>query len=497
MKLYLKDFSLLVFSLSVFSANAGNTVDNPPYTNVEIIGNDNVVHYDENSPNNNPGGKDPAYRGTINGKENKLTNVQAFTIEGDFNKLSNADLALFGQNNKASGIFGNVFGDVNDIDAGGVTSVYGNATKIRGDSANVVGSYADIEGNNASAIGNNTSVTADNSVSIGSGSANDRANTVSFGKDNSERQLIHLADGTQDMDGINLRQLRNANSSAISEAQKYTDQREKASNDRTDGLIAAEKQERVDGDAKTLSDSKSYTDQRETEINNRTDGLVSAEKQERIDGDAKTLSDSKGYTDQKETEINNRTDGLVSTEKQERIDGDAKTLSDSKGYTDQKETEINQRTDGLVSKEAQERMKADESIINSTRNYYSQREKTLSSQQDLMMKSEEKARILADEETLKKANQYTDQRLKNIDNWQARSDKRLNSGISGVMAAASIPYIGDDKFSWGIGIGNFRNANAVAAGIQFKISERTAIRLNVSRDSSSDTAAGLGFSGGW
>ncbi|CNI07785.1 Uncharacterised protein [Yersinia kristensenii] len=39
--------------------------------------------------------------------------------------------------------------------------------------------------------------------------------------------------------------------------------------------------------------------------------------------------------------------------------------------------------------------------------------------------------------------------------------------------------------------------NAIAGGVQYKTSPNTNIRLNVSWDSSSNAALGVGFAGGW
>ncbi|EDI9321231.1 hypothetical protein CRW83_24730 [Salmonella enterica subsp. enterica serovar Newport] len=78
-----------------------------------------------------------------------------------------------------------------------------------------------------------------------------------------------------------------------------------------------------------------------------------------------------------------------------------------------------------------------------------------------------------------------------------RVEKKLNAGIAGVAAIASIPYVAENQFSYGIGLGNYSNGNATAAGVQLKTSANTNLRLNVSWDSSHNTALGLGFAGGW
>ncbi|HDQ4893166.1 TPA: adhesin, partial [Escherichia coli] len=47
-----------------------------------------------------------------------------------------------------------------------------------------------------------------NSVAIGGGSTTDREYSVSFGTGNTNRQLTHVAAGTEDTDGVNVKQLK-------------------------------------------------------------------------------------------------------------------------------------------------------------------------------------------------------------------------------------------------------------------------------------------------
>ncbi|HAI4110713.1 YadA-like family protein [Escherichia coli] len=106
------------------------------------------------------------------------------------------------------------------------------------------------------------------------------------------------------------------------------------------------------------------------------------------------------------------------------------------------------------------------------------------------------------------ANNYTDNRFSQLSNQSnqrfeqlnskiERAEKRLNAGIAGVTAISSIPYVAENSFSYGIGVGNYQNGNAIAAGIQYKTSLNTNVRLNVSWDSSHNTVLGAGFAGGW
>lgn len=94
-------------------------------------------------------------------------------------------------------------------------------------------------------------------------------------------------------------------------------------------------------------------------------------------------------------------------------------------------------------------------------------------------------------------NQSTNKRFHDLDRRIDSAEKRLNAGIAGVTAISSIPYVAENNFSYGIGLGNYQNGNAVAAGVQFKTSPNTNIRVNMSWDSSSNNALGVGFAGGW
>ncbi|KZR34990.1 hypothetical protein A3466_17805 [Enterobacter genomosp. S] len=107
----------------------------------------------------------------------------------------------------------------------------------------------------------------------------------------------------------------------------------------------------------------------------------------------------------------------------------------------------------------------------------------------------------------KNANAYTDEKFRQMDknvnskfrglnNKIEQAEKRLNAGLAGVAALASIPYINDSHFSYGIGLGNYQNGNALAAGVQLKIADNASIRLNTSWDSSNNSAIGIGIAGG-
>lgn len=79
-----------------------------------------------------------------------------------------------------------------------------------GEGAMAVGAAAQAVAAVSVALGNGAVAQADNSVALGAGSLADRANTVSVGAAGAERQITHVADGSEDTDAVNLRQLKAA-----------------------------------------------------------------------------------------------------------------------------------------------------------------------------------------------------------------------------------------------------------------------------------------------
>lgn len=55
----------------------------------------------------------------------------------------------------------------------------------------------------------------------------------------------------------------------------------------------------------------------------------------------------------------------------------------------------------------------------------------------------------------------------------------------------------ENNVSYGIGLDNYQNGNAIASGVQYKTSPNTHVRVNASWDSFSNAATGIGLAGGW
>jgi trimeric autotransporter adhesin len=92
-----------------------------------------------------------------------------------------------------------------------------------GTNAVAVGANSVASGNNTTALGAGANASADNSVALGQSSVADRANTVSVGAAGSERQITNVAPGVQGTDAVNVNQLNSGISSAVGQANSYTD----------------------------------------------------------------------------------------------------------------------------------------------------------------------------------------------------------------------------------------------------------------------------------
>ncbi|MGH8054137.1 MAG: ESPR-type extended signal peptide-containing protein [Stenotrophomonas sp.] len=110
----------------------------------------------------------------------------------------------------------NVNTRIDNIQNGGAGSEYFavNSTKAAasatGQDSMAAGPEATAGGDQTVAIGDGASASAAGSVALGAGALADRANTVSVGTAGAERQITHVADGSQDTDAVNVKQLRGA-----------------------------------------------------------------------------------------------------------------------------------------------------------------------------------------------------------------------------------------------------------------------------------------------
>jgi hypothetical protein len=128
---------------------------------------------------------------------------------GRGNTASGASSSAFGAGNTVGGNFGSAFGRNNSA-TGEYGSAFGYTNFTSGDFGSAFGYNNTASGNRSSAFGYGSSATHTGSTAIGFQAIADRDYAVAVGQAGGEHQIIHLADGTQDTDAVNLRQLNAA-----------------------------------------------------------------------------------------------------------------------------------------------------------------------------------------------------------------------------------------------------------------------------------------------
>lgn len=94
---------------------------------------------------------------------------------------------------------------------------------------------------------------------------------------------------------------------------------------------------------------------------------------------------------------------------------------------------------------------------------------------------------------LKKLNTRVDQMESKIH----QTARDANAGIASVAAMTNIPYTTNTRFSAGLGLGNFKNGNAIAAGAQYQVKQNLNLRSSISWNNSDRAVIGAGIAYGW
>ncbi|QGU89144.1 hypothetical protein GN242_18780 [Erwinia sorbitola] len=87
--------------------------------------------------------------------------------------------------------------------------------------------------------------------------------------------------------------------------------------------------------------------------------------------------------------------------------------------------------------------------------------------------------------------------FKNLSKEVNKNKKRADAGIAGAMAMTAIPFVHADDFSFGMALSGYRDQGALAAGMTFKTSEHTAMKIHSSWDTQNGTGIAAGFAWGW
>ena len=111
-----------------------------------------------------------------------------------------------GFGNKVSGNNSGAIGDPNTVE-GDNSWVFGNNNQIPGSNSIVLGNNNNVSGSNTFVLGSNVTADVDDAVVLGDGSKAE-AGAVSVGAKGKERQIKHVADGTEDTDAATVGQLK-------------------------------------------------------------------------------------------------------------------------------------------------------------------------------------------------------------------------------------------------------------------------------------------------
>ncbi|MGK5615153.1 YadA-like family protein [Proteus mirabilis] len=248
----------------------------------------------------------------------------------------------------------------------------------------------------------------------------------------------------------------------------------------------AETDKRVDANAHNLAMHQTRIEANRDAINglnqDKADKAQLAETDKRVDANTHNIATYQNSIDNNTQAIDwldkNKVDKaqLIETtnlvrENTAEINSNREAIDDIKSSNILQENLINHRTDNLINLEKISRDEGDKRVLTSSKSYTDSR--------------------------FSSAISYADDKFGQLDNKINQTEKKLNAGIAGVTAISSIPYVSENTFSYGMGVGNYQNGNAIAAGVQLKTIYNSNIRVNISWDSSSNTALGVGISGGW
>ena len=129
------------------------------------------------------------------------------TVElGKGSKATGTQSIAIGFGNKVSGNNSGAIGDPNTVE-GDNSWAFGNNNQIPGSNSIVLGNNNNVSGSNTFVLGSNITADVDDAVVLGDGSKAE-AGAVSVGAKGKERQIKHVADGTDDTDAATVGQLK-------------------------------------------------------------------------------------------------------------------------------------------------------------------------------------------------------------------------------------------------------------------------------------------------
>jgi autotransporter adhesin len=144
---------------------------------------------------------------------------QLFGLQTEITNITNNGVKYFHTNSTAAdskALSAESIAVGGNAQASGASSIaMGSNAMTTTDNSVAIGGSSSVSGKAGTAIGDGAIVTADNAVALGAGSVADRMNSVSVGSKGHERQITNVKAGTEDTDAVNLAQLKEVSGNVI------------------------------------------------------------------------------------------------------------------------------------------------------------------------------------------------------------------------------------------------------------------------------------------
>ncbi|HBP5084961.1 TPA: cell surface protein [Pseudomonas aeruginosa] len=435
---------------------------------------------------------------------NDAVNVEQLTAIGDQVTQNTSSITMLG------GRVTNIEGSISNINNGvGVKYFHANSTQIDseasgadsvaiGGSAQASGYASFASGNEAQAsgagsvaMGNNATASADGSVVVGQGSSdngrgaesytgkysnvsNTSVGTFSVGNSaiGATRTVSNIADGREDTDAVNVRQL----DGAVAESKKYTDDSLQNVNNSISNIGSAitnvdNRVTRIEGDV--------------TKIQNGTDGMFQVNKTSTAAKPSATGSNA----------VAGGAGAVASGNNSAAIGNNAKATGEGSLAIGNGASARGENSTALGSNSVADR---DNSVsvgsAGSERQIINVAEATQGTD---AVNFDQLNRSVSN--ITSNANAYTDQRYSELKHDLKKQDDTLSAGIAGAMAMASLPqpYLPGASMT-SIGAANYRGQSALSLGVS-RISDngRWVSKLQASTNTQGDTGVGVGVGYQW
>ena len=152
-------------------------------------------------------GEVKANKNVTGGKVYNYLNGEALALGANSNRIA------MGSGSSATGTQSIAIGFGNTV-SGANSGAFGDPNTVTGTGSYALGNNNTIGGNNTFVLGSNVTADVDDAVVLGNKSTAE-AGAVSVGSDGGERQIKHVAEGTDDTDAVNKRQMDAAIDNAV------------------------------------------------------------------------------------------------------------------------------------------------------------------------------------------------------------------------------------------------------------------------------------------